>query len=93
MNIDEVSAEIVRLEQEPTTYQNCSKLAVLYSIRDHAPKQRKTAAYSNASSEFLQAAGTAPFDEVLDILDEHMQAIQVLHPKEYAAVIKRIKSI
>lgn len=92
MDMHEIEKEISILEQSDTTYQNCSKLAVLYSIRDHQSK-KKMAEYSHASSEFLSVAYQAPIDDVMRIIDEHMDAIQLLHPKEYSAIINKIKAI
>lgn len=40
MDMHEIEKEISILEQGDTTYQNCSKLAVLYSIRDHQSKRK-----------------------------------------------------
>jgi len=97
MDIREIKAEINRLENNETTYSNCSKLAVLYCVKDHldddTPEMKIAGAYSYDQSEFLSAVSKAPIDQVLDILDEHMEAVQILHPKEYASVIRRIKEI
>ena len=42
MDINEINEEIEKLEQtEYTTYGNCYKLAVLYTVRDHFPKNTK----------------------------------------------------
>lgn len=35
LNIDEINNTIEKLENEDTTYANCSKLASLYIVRDH----------------------------------------------------------
>lgn len=101
MNIREIESEIEKLEHDATTYQNCSKLAVLYSVRDHladVPAPREEVAeyspmYSYAKSDFTAAFTSAPMNEALDILDEHMECIKVLYPKEYSAIIKRIKAL
>ena len=29
--------------------------------------------------------------ELLEVLDEHMECVKALYPKEYAAVIRRLK--
>lgn len=42
MDINEINKEIECLEKrEYTTYGNCYKLAVLYIVRDHFPKEEK----------------------------------------------------
>ena len=91
MDIKEIEVEIDKLEQAETNYQNCSKLAVLYTIKDHF-KSKKTAGYSYSASEFLLAVNEAPLDEALKVIDEHMEAIKLLYPKEYSAVIRKLKS-
>lgn len=92
MNIEEINAEILVLEQSDTNYPNCSKLAILYTIRDHLSHDEKIAEYSYAGSEFLNAFTKAPRELALEVLDEHMEAIKLLHPKEYSAIISKLKS-
>lgn len=91
MDMHEIDNEIKRLEKMDATYDILTKLAVLYSIKDH--HKEKIEGYSHASSEFTQAIMGAPWDEALMILDEHMNAIQALHPKEYTALIKRLRQL
>lgn len=93
MNVQEVKDEVKRLEGSETTYENCCKLAVLYSIVDHLDGMQKTkiTGQSFGSSEFLLAVESAPIDGVLRIMDEHMAGISVLYPKEYSAIIRKIK--
>lgn len=94
MNIGEIEAEIERLEKGETTFQNCSKLAVLYSIVDHTKKEKEhVASYSYASSEFLQICSGVPYDDVLAILDEHMACIKALYPREYKTILGKIKAL
>ena len=44
-------------------------------------------------SEFLAVCQDAPTEGVLRIIDEHMEAIRVLYPKEYAAILSRIREL
>ena len=90
MDANEILAEIERLEQGETTYANCTKLAVLYTIKEHLTN--RIPAYSHASSEFLLAVSDAPIDKVLNIMDEHMECIKLLYPKEYTSIIRKIKN-
>ena len=52
-------------------------------------------AYSTATeppkSEFVEAASSAPFSGLMGVLDEHMNAIKLVYPKEYQLVLKKIK--
>ena len=88
MNANEIAEEINRLEQEETTYNNCMKLAVLYTILDHDKPE-----HSYSGSEFLLAVSNAPIDGVLEILDNHMDCIKLLYPKEYTSILKKIKDL
>ena len=88
MSATEIQEEIDRLENEETTYGNCTKLAVLYTVREN---YRQLPSSSYGSSEFLLACSACPIDRVLNILDEHMDCIKALYPKEYSAIIKKIR--
>lgn len=91
IDIQEIQEEINRIEQEETSYQNCMKLSVLYSVLDHNSKPERFSDYSYGSSEFLLSVQNAPIDEVLSILDEHMDAVRLLYPKEYNQLIEKIR--
>ena len=93
MNIEEINSEIERLEVSQTNYENCSKLSILYIIRDHMAKPNRIAEYNNPTSEFLNVVGGAPVNDVLLIIDEHMECMKLLYPKEYSAIINRIKNL
>ncbi|MCQ2369225.1 MAG: hypothetical protein MJ007_01970 [Paludibacteraceae bacterium] len=86
-----INEEIERLTNADTTYQNCQKLAVLYSIKDH--NTDKVAVYSHASSKFMKAVAGVPMEQALTVLDEHMEAIQLLYPKEYTAICDKLNNL
>lgn len=91
IDMHEIDNEINRLEKMDANYDILSKLAVLYSVKDH--HHERIESRSHASSEFAQAISGASWDEALEILDEHMDAIRLLYPKEYSAIINRLKKI
>lgn len=101
-DLKEINHEIERLEGLDTTYPSCERLAILYSVRDHlqAPEENhfreptKMIPYSYADepqTEFSAAALSIPLDALMPILDEHFEAIRAVFPKEYDAVIRKIK--
>lgn len=90
MNIEEINNEIQRLELQETTYENCSKLSILYIVRDHF-KTRPRFDSSYASSEFMQACAHSDIESVMRVLDEHMNCIKVIYPKEYSKILSKIK--
>lgn len=90
MSATEIQEEIERLENEETNYSNCTKLAVLYTVREN---YRQLPSSSYGSSEFLLACSTCPIDKILSVIDEHMECIKLLYPKEYALIIRKIKEM
>jgi hypothetical protein len=42
-------------------------------------------------SEFVRAARKAGMPRLLDVLDEHMDCVRALYPKEYAAIMRRLE--
>lgn len=45
------------------------------------------------TSEFLTACDGVRIEDVLMVLDEHMEAIKVLYPKEYDALVKKLEEL
>lgn len=89
MNIQDIKEEIEILEKSETNWQNIEKLSWLYSIRsNYRPKFA-----AKDKSEFIQACEDADFCNVFEALDEHMNVIKVLHPKEYVSLIEKIKGL
>lgn len=85
-----VENEIKCLEQEDTDYETCEKLAILYIVRDHlrlqqAPEEQPV------KSEFLDCVEGVDRDQLMRIMDTHMQAIKIVFPKEYESVIGKIR--
>lgn len=92
MDINEIRAEIKRLEEGETTYSACNRLAILYACENGLKEPDAVSPYSFASqSEFLEAATSAGQDKVYHILDEHMTIIKEMFPKEYAHVLRLIR--
>lgn len=91
MDMHEIEDEIKRLEEQNATYDICTRLAVLYSIKDH--HQERVNVNPRASSEFIRAISGANLNQALEILDEHFEAIRMLYPKEYETIIKRIDNL
>ena len=74
----------------------CIKLAAYYTILDHT-REVKRGEYSysagyESDTEFAQALSGMTQTEYLPILDEMMTALQVLNPRLYAGVMRRLKT-
>lgn len=87
------------------TASTCQLMASCYTILDHlfpdAPRSADPSPvqmYSmspqpvdTGGSEFVQAARAAGMSRLLDVLDEHMDCVRAIYPKEYDAVMRRLK--
>lgn len=97
MNIDEINREILTLEKGETTFVNCEKLSQLYIVRDHLEGTggivQREAVPKIGGSEFLAVASEVDILDLLDVLDEHMETIQLVYPKEYQAILKKISAL
>lgn len=95
LSIDEVERTILELEKRDTTYTTCERLAWLYIVHDHLTQrivQEKARAAEMEGSPFLSACSGAEIEEILRVMNEHMDALRMIYPKEYDAVVKRIES-
>ena len=86
----------------------CIKLAAYYTILNtlYPEKQNPVdVGYSTmpsydeyvpqirSKSEFMNVCSQKEIETVLEVLDEHMEAIKLLYPKEYDSIIEKIKEI
>lgn len=99
--------EECRVVRNPTAA-TCQLMAACYTIYDHmfpansrpvdvapvnlysatpAPKKAEI-----PSSDFAIAANSAGMPRLLEVLDEHMQCVQALYPKAYAAIMRKLKN-
>lgn len=92
IDVSIINDEIEALESGETDYDTCERLACLYTVRNEM-KQREAEKKALASSDFLAASVGAPITDLMKVLDEHMEAIRVLYPKEYESVVSKIKSL
>lgn len=80
----------------------CLKLASYYTILDHTEKEEKPVVYSYASdpdhvdfsfsnSEFAQMVDGKPSEDMWRIMDELMSTLQVINPRLYNGVMRKIK--
>lgn len=95
VSLDVIEREINELEARgETTYSLCERLSWLYTVRDHLlPSTEDKATQELRGSEFLEAASGVPYPALMKVLDEHMQAIRVVYPKEYEGVMTRIMEL
>lgn len=95
INLDIIEREINELEARgETTYSLCERLAWLYVCRDHLlPAKKEASTPELYGSEFLVAASAVSYPDLMRILDEHMEALRVVQPRQYEAVLAKIREI
>ena len=76
------------LENSEPTYENCARLADLYTILDHMKVP-----LSRTDTTFLKAVSGKSIDKVMGVMDELMEATQVLNPKLYDNVMARLNEL
>lgn len=96
MNIEDIVSEIEKLEQSDSNWNNVQRLSWLYTVRDHMagdqPRSEEPIVTSG-SSVFLQSVGGKNAGSVMKVIDEMMEATQILNPKLYENVLIRINEL
>lgn len=93
--------------RETLTESDCVKLAAFLTIRDclfHADEGYQEQSFAappeptadrvvefGSDSEFFEAANGLPIDSIWEIIDELMETLQVINPRLYAGVIRKLQ--
>lgn len=92
ISLDTIEREINELEARgETTYSLCERLSWLYVCRDHLMPAREEKAQALHGSEFLELASGISYPALMGILDEHMQALQLVQPRQYESVMDKLR--
>lgn len=100
IDLETVEREIEKLEHCSESYRRCELLASMYVLRDH---MRPTPGIVSATvvrvvpemggSDFLSAASGKSVEDVLKVVDEHLQTIKLMYPKTYGGILDRIREL
>lgn len=104
MDIKEIESAMHTLACGDTNYEAVARLASLIVVRDHLMSERtpqisaysgnaRTAVSAVGDSEFLAAVADAPLEDVMRILDKHMEALSVIIPAEYELVMRKLREL
>lgn len=66
------------------------RLTYLYTLRDHI---KPHASEETESSEFAEVASGCRLDDLLRVMDGHMEAMKVVCPTEYKSVMTKLRSL
>ena len=90
---EELLEAIKEIQSKEPTYANCEKLATFYTILRYLYSEDDGQSHSDGrfaamnGSEFRKAIAGKDIEKVVEVLDEHMDMIQLLFPKEYKKLI------
>lgn len=95
--METVENEINKIEVTcDTSFRACERLAWLYIVRDNLSRKRTSSdgltMYLNGS-EFLEVASGVSYPALMQVLNEHMQALSVLQPKVYESLMGKIRDL
>lgn len=96
LNIDEIEKTILDLEKHDTTYSTCERLAWLYIVRDHltGQEQKQPVPLSvSGDSEFLRAVNGKESVSAWAVMDDLMDTLQVVNPRVYQSVMRKIMEL
>lgn len=87
IDVNEVNAEIAKLEAMPLSYQTAERLSWLYIVRDHAIHP---VIECYGDSPCMKACAGKPVDQVMLVVDELMDTLHIIQPRLYDAVLNRL---
>lgn len=93
ISLEIIEREISELEAREASYKVCERLAWLYVVRDHMLPPDVSRTQSLRGSEFLELSSGVPYPALMKVLDEHIEAIKVLYPKTYSALLDKIREL
>ena len=92
----ELESAIRECEAGSSNYQNCEKLATLYTIYDHLYAEpvntvtEESVIGDYGVSDFLMLVRGGKAEKVWSIIDELMTTLQVTNPRLYDGVMRKI---
>ena len=89
---------IVECEKDPKNYHDCEKLATFYTIFDHLYTQaepiiretKEAVVGDYGDTEFFHRIKGKKPDEVFSLIQELLDAIQVLNPNLYVSFMSKL---
>lgn len=89
----ELEQAIRECEQAKVSYQTCEKLATFYTVYDHLYNeavQEVAVPRETIPSKVMELANGKSADDVWKLVDELVDAVQVLNPKLYDNFVRKL---
>ena len=93
----EIETEAAALRTSWTSFQDLERLDLLDRIMERYREnpKKETTGYSKSpareTSEFALLAGSVPMETLISVLDEHMAVLQMIYPKDYDAIMRKLR--
>lgn len=101
IDLDMIDRKIEELEtRRETSYRTCGHLALLYVCRDHlrpTTANVSTVAVSTVphmdGSDFLRAASGKRTEDVMRVVNEHLESVRLMFPTTYDNVLRSVSAL
>lgn len=99
MDMQEIKQAMHTLANGETTYDAVMRLAALKVVRDHLsgadaqaePQTIKAVPQEPIyESEFQEVMAQIPYDKAMQVIDEHLEALRIVCPKEYDSLMRKL---
>ena len=96
ITVNAIGSEIEKLLASPLTYSTAEKLCTLYKLKKYVGEAEGNyrsfpVIIDGESSEFAKALSKCKVEEVVEILEEHMDWLEETHPKAHAHIMKMLE--
>lgn len=102
----ELEQAIAEIERLPSSYQNCEKLSVFYTVYNQLygekypqdiinqySQKRSPESIFDGNSEFIQLINQKGIEQSFKVITELIEVIQVTNPRLYAGVIRKLYNL
>ena len=102
----ELEQAIAEIERLPSSYQNCEKLSVLYTVYNQLYGEKYPQEIINqysemkppemkfdGNSEFIQLINQKGIEQSFKVITELIDVIQVTNPRLYAGVMRKLYAL
>ena len=99
MDMQEIEQAMHTLANGDTTYDAVMRLAALKVVRDHLSGENANAEPQTIKavpqepiyeSEFQEVMAQIPYDKAMQVIDEHLEALRIVCPKEYDSLMRKL---
>lgn len=94
LSLQKINDTISDLEMSDTNLNVMEALAHCVTVRNHLlGKDVSQFTRTMEGSEFLEAASNVDVKPLLGIINEHLEAVRIVYPKEYNDIVERVRAL